>query len=85
MKIKKTRYIAVVNTENGIIKVPLFDKESGEGISGEGKAFAQARALLKSYGLQGRPFNVQKVEITANIDTKAAAKAGCLSAWEIAE
>lgn len=83
MKIKKTRYIANVATENGTKIVPLFNRETGEGTSGEGKAFLIARQVLKENGLAGVPFNVQKVEIETEIDIDKAVKAGAVGEWKI--
>lgn len=83
MKIKKTRYIAVVATENGNKAVALYDTTTGEGTSGEGKAFTIARKLLKENGLSGIPFTVQKVDIEAEIDIAKAVEAGAVGAWNI--
>lgn len=83
MKIKKTRYIAIVATQEGTKKIALFNKETGEGTSGEGKAFLIARQVLKDNGLAGVPFNVQKVEIETEIDIEKAVRAGAVGAWSI--
>ena len=85
MKIKKTRYIASVVTSEGIKILPLFDKETGEGTSGEGKAFTEARKFLKAQNLEGIPFNVKKVEIETDIDIKKAVAAGAVSGWKIVQ
>ena len=83
MKIKKTRYIANVATKEGMKIVPLFNRQTGEGTSGEGTAFAIARKLLSENGMQGIPFNVQKVEIETEIDIAKAVAAGAVGTWNI--
>ena len=57
MKIKKTRYIANFYKDGQTVSYPLYDR-FGNGTSGEGVAFGNARKLAKEVGLQGLPFAV---------------------------
>ena len=64
--------------------VALYDSVTGEGTSGEGKAFAEAKKIANTlYKGERVLLDVFPVKIKAEIDIEKAVKAGAVGAWSV--
>ncbi len=64
--------------------VPLYDGVTGDGTSGEGKAFAQAKKIASELFKGERVLlDVYPVKIKSDIDIEKAVKAGAVGAWSV--
>jgi len=88
MTITRKRYQATITnrTTGETVTIPLYDEQTANGTSGEGKAFAEALKLARqTFPACKTAVSVDAVMLTAELDIEKAVKAGAVGKWSVSE